>query len=268
MKYSRDETIQYVQGSPNEWCDVLRITVLDVEDSVHDKRRIFYVFDALMVDNISAIMRSFEFRMELVRRFISIQKESIQVDSMWWSSLTTMMYPSAYDPSTTLQLTNCDIVVKPIFQIWSLKHFQSIIYDCVYPPCDGIVFNLLNDRYNTFRTSVHTCIKFKPYHAITVDMAVVNGSYPLVSIGGISALYTSETRGRNTLYIDTGQSRIYIAYITMKDTFVDGRVGEFAWVSTAWKLVRWRTGYTNSVDTVRNTIRNIMDEIKFTDLII
>ena len=272
--YSREETVVQLEETLIPWSEVTDVSVFDVEGCRDmEENWTFYIFDALMVRNILVHTRSYEIRMEHARQFIHTTATMIVAPrgTWWWETMSAMIFPTSFNICSYLHHhTRHRLVVKPFFEYRFLSSFRSFLEQG--SRFDGIVFMLLFDKYRIFRSSMTSCMKFKPYHQITIDVCVTRQRCRLTALTDINSLWTMDTIGSYILYIPMGKMKNMICFARTDDvgslsTFKDGDVGEFKWKQGCWTLVHWRQKAPNSLSTVVATIQNLMDVIYLDDLL-
>lgn len=214
------------------------------------------------------------------QKLIALQEESQEKPKPTFSQTTHLwrekIYPTRFLNEDSVQIGKWTLYAKPTFAVRELKNISSC-----FPDSDGWIFTKMLDRYHTYRSSLDTCLKWKPPNCMTIDFKIEAGldgneKVALNYIAGIPQKYSKHTKGEYVLSVVSGSGRpLRFAFGNLPMHFeLDSTydIGEFAWTDNRWRLMKMRFDKVkpNSVETAVLTIHDLESSIslkEITDLV-
>ena len=209
-----------------------------------------------------------------VKKYYVSRGEHVIIDKCehWISQLNHWekhMYPSRYTRFHSLLIGKYSVFLKPFFEISKLMLIKDH-----FPGCDGFIFTKLLNRYQTFRNSMDACIKWKQPIDMTIDFAIelcYSSSAQTHHIAGVNSKFTRDTHGKYFLssLSKTGISlRVAFADMNLSIPLTKQTIGEFAWDSNQWNLIRIRYDkkLPNTIETVVATIHDLESNITLDEI--
>ncbi len=280
-------------------------TVLDGECMTQTNGEcIWLIFDCLMLCGNRCSRIRYDHRIELAREAVFLLSSNPGQPISWLERLVAEPYAlpisRRVEVSTHLRpllgTSKHLILVKPLLDLWGLRHFFAHYMSDFPWPSDGLILTKVSDACQPFRCKQDTVLKLKPrhenYNENTIDFRVryVSKDRPerLLSLGqllssrrnrhtwkyGIDAYSVEQFRvsppsANVLLELNTpwGESFVFSGGLSGQ-AVEEGSVYEARWNygKRIWEVTRKREKDANSFETAIRTIQNIVEDVQVHEL--
>jgi hypothetical protein len=267
-------------------------TVLDGELTRIGNRYVFLAFDCLMCyGNKTATLR-YDHRIEIARDVLFRLNNKVLEGRIPVNMGADAPYclPITMRPETShmgLPIGKIPFLasVKPIFDMSGLQHYFTHYANTLAFKFDGLVFTNLQDPAYPFRMKIDAILKWKPrlddYSENTIDFMITTRSTPDNILQNLPPKFRDHNLAHFRKFhphhtniwlwtmLPDKTAFCFSGGISQVQNLLPNRVYECRWNYRLqnWEAVRLRNKDINQWETVTLTVQNIVEDVKFEELI-
>lgn len=197
--------------------------------------------------------------------------------SAWRDIATEQLTTSRDDVPVVHFPAGQTLVVKPIFDLVKAGSMWETYRKKGAATMEGIIFTRLRNRYEPFRCSGMSVVKWKHLAVVSVDFSVfpVREKDAVVGCEGVPEEYTTGTTGNVSLgcrHVSGRQDDVVVCrgYVgpEVHDVLVSGTICEFVYDTGRWTCIKVRRDKTfaNTVETFRRTVESLVENITIDEI--